>query len=104
MKFPRHLNNINMKKATFLFTRFINRNGVVSWRVEGRPGGIRIRKNFKTREEAVAERTALEMNAIKAQVVGRVSMRRTKFYGMARWRPGVENSATGCNWELRLTR
>jgi hypothetical protein len=54
-----------MKKAKFLVTRFINRNGVVSWRVEGRLSGIRIRKNLKTREEASAEKAALEMSAIK---------------------------------------
>jgi hypothetical protein len=55
-----------MKKAKFVVTRFINRNGVVSWRVEGRLSGARIRKNLKTKEEALAEKASLEMNALKA--------------------------------------
>jgi hypothetical protein len=54
-----------MKKAKFAITRFINRTGVASWRVEGRLSGVRIRKNLKTKEEAMAERASFEMNAIK---------------------------------------
>jgi integrase len=55
-----------MKSAKFLVRQFENRNGVTSWRVEGRLHGLRIRKNFKTREEAGAERTALELQALQA--------------------------------------
>lgn len=36
--------------------RFENRNGVISWRVTGWLHGVRIRKNFKSREEAAAEK------------------------------------------------
>ena len=52
-----------MKQQRFLVTRFENRNGVISWRVDGRLGGVRLRKNFKTREEAAAEKTSLERKA-----------------------------------------
>jgi hypothetical protein len=76
-----------MKKAKFLVTRFTNRNGIVSWRVEGRLAGVRIRKNLKTREEAMAERAALEMNSIKAtsglRPAVNVSARHSR--GMAAW-------------------
>ena len=46
-------------------TRFKNRNGVFSFRVDGRLHGVRIRRNFKTQEEAAAEKAALELNAIQ---------------------------------------
>jgi hypothetical protein len=52
-----------MKQQKFLVTRFDNRNGVISWRVDGHLHGVRIRKNFKTREEAAAEKAALELKA-----------------------------------------
>ena len=55
-----------MKKAKFKIIRFNNRNGVVSWRVDGRLNGGRVRKNFKTREEASAEKAVFELNAIRA--------------------------------------
>lgn len=56
-----------MKQSTFTVTRFTNRNGISSWRVDGRLHGLRIRKNFKTREEAGAEKEILEAKA--AQLV-----------------------------------
>ena len=46
--------------------RFDNPNGVTSWRVSGWLHGERIRKNFKTREEAAAEKAALEIRALQA--------------------------------------
>ena len=55
-----------MQQSPFTVTRFLNRNGVISWRVDGRLHGLRIRKNFKTREEAGAERAALEAKAAQA--------------------------------------
>jgi integrase len=51
---------------TFAVSRFLNRNGVTSWRVAGWLHGIRIRKNFKTKEEAAAEKAALELTAMQA--------------------------------------
>ena len=42
---------------------FKNRNGVVSFRVIGWIDGERIRRNFKTRAEANAEKTQLEIGA-----------------------------------------
>jgi hypothetical protein len=50
---------------TFAVSRFENRNGVPSWRVAGWLHGIRIRKNFKTREEAAAEKSVLEIKALE---------------------------------------
>jgi integrase len=52
--------------TTFAVSRFENRNGVTSWRVDGRLHGLRIRRNFKFREAAAAEKDALEMKALQA--------------------------------------
>jgi len=46
--------------------RFENRNGVTSWRVSGVLHGVRIRRNFKTREEAAAEKSSLEIKVLHA--------------------------------------
>jgi hypothetical protein len=46
--------------------RFKNRTGSASWRVTGYLGGVRLRKNFASREEAAAEKTSLEIRAIQA--------------------------------------
>ena len=56
-----------MKETEFAIRRFDNRNGVISWRVDGLLGGVRIRKNFKTREEAIAGKAGLELK--NAQLV-----------------------------------
>ena len=50
---------------TFGVSRFENRNGAISWRVDGRLHGVRIRRNFKTQEEAAAEKAALELKAVQ---------------------------------------
>jgi len=55
-----------MKQSTFAITRFENQSGLLSWRVEGRLYGLRIRKNFKSREEAAAEKVALELKSMQA--------------------------------------
>jgi integrase len=52
-----------MNQPTFTLSRFENRNGVTSWRVDGRLHGVRFRKNFKSREEAAAAKAALELKA-----------------------------------------
>ena len=49
----------------FTVTRYENRSGVTSWRVSGWLHGVRIRKNFKSREEAAAEKAALELKAVQ---------------------------------------
>jgi integrase len=54
-----------MKNTKFAVSRFENRNGIISWRVTGRLHGLRIRKNFKTREEAAAEQAALDLKALQ---------------------------------------
>ncbi len=52
-----------MSQTEFAVIRFENRNGVTSWRVAGWLHGVRIRKNFPTREEAAAEKATLEIKA-----------------------------------------
>jgi integrase len=52
--------------TAFAVSRFENRNGVTSWRVDGRLHGLRIRRNFKSREAAAAEKDALEVKALHA--------------------------------------
>ena len=55
-----------MNNTTFVVSRFENRNGISSWRVSGFLHGLRLRKNFKTREEAAAEKAVLEIKALQA--------------------------------------
>ena len=54
-----------MNQTVFSLDRFQNRNGSTSWSVSGWLAGIRIRKNLKTREEAAAEKAALELQAMQ---------------------------------------
>src|ERR1019366_6498328 len=49
----------------FAVSRFKNRNGVFSFRVEGQLNCVRIRRNFKTQEEAATEKAALELKALQ---------------------------------------
>jgi len=55
-----------MKQTEFVVSRFVNRNGATSWRVAGWLHGVRIRKNLPSREEAAAEKAALEIKGIQA--------------------------------------
>lgn len=54
-----------MTSNVFSIDRFQNRNGTTSWRVSGWLAGVRIRKNVKSREEAAAEKAALELRAMQ---------------------------------------
>ncbi|MGH8019195.1 MAG: hypothetical protein ACREIA_13055 [Opitutaceae bacterium] len=54
-----------MTDTKFAVSSFKNRNGVTSWRVSGWLAGVRIRKNFKSRTEAAAEKAVLELKAIQ---------------------------------------
>ena len=49
----------------FAVSRFKNRNGVFSFRVDGHLNGVRIRRNFKTQEEAAALKATLELKALQ---------------------------------------
>jgi hypothetical protein len=49
----------------FSVSRFRNRNGVFSFRVDGHLNGVRIRRNFKTQEEAATEKAALEPKGLQ---------------------------------------
>jgi hypothetical protein len=55
-----------MNHTKFVVSRFENRSGLCSWRVSGFLHGVRLRKNFKTREEAAAEKAALEIKALQS--------------------------------------
>lgn len=54
-----------MPNQSFSVRRFKNRNGIFSWRVDGQLNGVRIRRNFKTQEEAAAEKAGLEIKALQ---------------------------------------
>ncbi len=54
-----------MKPSNFSLARFSNPNGTVSWRVSGWLADVRVRKNFKSREEAAAEMAALNAKALQ---------------------------------------
>jgi integrase len=54
------------QKTAFTIKPFKNRNGVISFRVAGWLLGERIRKNFKTREEAILERGTLQLKQAQA--------------------------------------
>jgi len=56
-----------MNHPTFLVSRFENRNGSFAWRVDGRLNGVRIRRNFKTQEEASAEKAMLEIKVAQIE-------------------------------------
>lgn len=64
--FPNHCRTFQTSRGLTDLTRYENRNGVISWRVSGWLHGLRVRKNFKSREEAGAERAALEAKAAQA--------------------------------------
>lgn len=55
-----------MNQTVFTLVRFDNRNGTISWRLSGWLHGIRIRRNFRSREEAAAEKASLELRALHA--------------------------------------
>jgi site-specific recombinase XerD len=57
---------MNIKTASFTITPFKNRNGAISHRVSGWLLGQRIRKNFKTREDAILERGVLQLKQAQA--------------------------------------
>ncbi len=63
-----------MKHDEFCVSKFENRNGVTSWRVTGWLHGLRIRKNFKTREEAAAEKATLELKTLQTTAGMRPAM------------------------------
>ncbi len=54
-----------MNHSKFAIGGFENRNGKTSWRVEGRIDGVRFRRNFKTKEEAVAEKGILDLKYLQ---------------------------------------
>jgi integrase len=54
-----------MNHSKFFVTQFENSSGSSAWRVEGRINGVRFRRNFKTKEEAAAEKAALELRAVQ---------------------------------------
>ena len=59
--------NLSMNQTGFAVSQFRNRNGTISWQVDGRLNGVRIRKNFKTRDEAAVEKGTLELKAMQTE-------------------------------------
>jgi integrase len=59
-----------MNQTTFALSRFKNRNGATSWRVSGYLAGVRVRRNFPTREEAAVEKSALDLKVIHSTAGG----------------------------------
>ena len=68
-----------MNHTEFAVSRFENRNGVTSWRVSGLLADVRIRKNFKPKEEAAAEKATLELKALHA-TSGAAELNKTAAY------------------------
>ena len=60
--------------TSFEIKRFKNLSGAISWRLSGWVAGVRTRRNFKTREEAAAEKQALEIQALQTASGFRVGM------------------------------
>lgn len=54
-----------MSHPSISVSRFKNPNGVFTWRVDCRLNGVRIRRNFKSQEEAAAEKDALRVKALQ---------------------------------------
>jgi transposase InsO family protein len=52
--------------TSFDIARYTNRNGTPSWRISGWLHGVRIRRNFKSREEAAVQKSVLEIRAAQA--------------------------------------
>jgi integrase len=59
-----------MAKQRFKISRFLNPSGDEVFRLSGTLNGKRIRKNFKTRDEAVAERQVLEVEHLNGKSEG----------------------------------
>lgn len=88
-----------MKSAAFTVSGFENRNGITSWRVSGWLHGVRVRKNFKTREAAAEERVALGIKAAQesaglrptATLLTEVQLREAEL---------AFRKLEGCSWSL----
>jgi integrase len=66
-----------MNEATpFVISEFKNPSGEIVFRVSGQLDGKRVRKNFSTRAEAVAERKALEIARVQAETGIRTAITR----------------------------
>ena len=53
------------QQSAFVIKRFKNQSGLLSWRIDGRLHDLRIRKNSKSREEAAAEKAALDLKSLQ---------------------------------------
>ena len=59
-----------MAKQRFIITKFINPGGSEAWRLSGTLNGKQIRKNFKSRNDVVAERQKLSIRYLNEQSEG----------------------------------
>lgn len=60
-----------MAKSKFKITQFENPSGGIAWRLSGTLNGKRIRENYKTRPEAVAQRQKYDVEVLNAVPEGR---------------------------------
>lgn len=60
-----------MPKSKFKISPFTNPSGITAWRLSGTLNGKRIRQNFKTRPEAVAQRQEYDVEHLNGETEGR---------------------------------
>jgi hypothetical protein len=73
-RLPVGVGNLSMNPTKSDVIRFTNRNGTTSWRVTNWLHGLRLRKNFQTRQEAAAEKPSLEIQATQSEQSTRPSL------------------------------
>jgi hypothetical protein len=56
-----------MPKSKFKISPFTNPSGITAWRISGTLNGKRIRQNFKTRPEAVAQRQEYDVEHLNGE-------------------------------------
>ncbi len=55
-----------MGQPSIIVSRFKNRHGAFSWRVDCRLNGVRLRRIFNTEEEAAVEKAEITVHAINS--------------------------------------
>jgi hypothetical protein len=75
-----------MYPSAFTVSRFLHPKAVTFWRVDGRIQGLSIRKNFKTRAGASAEKASLEAKAAQTETGIRTALTRTPELVGSIWR------------------
>lgn len=63
--------NCYVKKTKLVLKTHKNNSGTISWRINGWVFGERVRKNYKDKQKALAEKSAMEMRALQSENGGR---------------------------------